>query len=148
MTSTEKHAAWLADQKQTDATSWPCVLAFAGQRPANLPPVRAGSAKRDGIVTVKHCRDIIAMVEAHCPGSKVTRLTVDMTEWDWSNVTVEDVPYIWSGDIPGPRMGTKKEAVYNPATNCLRIWEAGCPIYENNNGTICRDRDALADCLC
>lgn len=70
-----------------------------------------------------------------------------MTEWDWSSVTVEDVAYIFSGDIPGPRIRLKKEAIYNPKANCLRIWENDTPIYENNNGTICRDRDALADCL-
>ena len=31
--------------------------------------------------------------------------------------------------------------------NLLRIWENDLPIYENNNGVICRDCTALADCL-
>lgn len=36
---------------------------------------------------------------------------------------------------------------YNKKTNCLTIWDKGLPVYENCNGQICKDRDALADCL-
>jgi hypothetical protein len=42
--------------------------------------------------------------------------------------------------------GTKK-AIYNADKNRLLIWEDGLPIYENNNGVICRDAAALADSL-
>lgn len=31
--------------------------------------------------------------------------------------------------------------------NLLRIWKDDLPVYENNNGVICRDSAALADCL-
>ena len=31
--------------------------------------------------------------------------------------------------------------------NILRIWKNDLPVYENNNGVICRDSAALADCL-
>jgi hypothetical protein len=42
--------------------------------------------------------------------------------------------------------GSKKN-VYSFPSNCLTIWEDGYPIFENNNGKICADRVALADCL-
>lgn len=32
--------------------------------------------------------------------------------------------------------------------NRLLIWDHDTPIYENNNGVICKDETALADCLC
>jgi hypothetical protein len=32
--------------------------------------------------------------------------------------------------------------------NRLLIWDRGYPVYENNNGVICKDETALADCLC
>ncbi len=41
----------------------------------------------------------------------------------------------------------KKKYCYNIVNNCLTIYSAGMPIYENNNGTICNDQAALADCL-
>jgi hypothetical protein len=41
-----------------------------------------------------------------------------------------------------------KEARYWVKQNRLVIYDDGYPIYENDNGEICRDSDALADCYC
>lgn len=43
-------------------------------------------------------------------------------------------------------MGNKKGKYWRDK-NRLLIYENGMPIYMNDNGTICRDADALADCL-
>ena len=45
------------------------------------------------------------------------------------------------------KINNKKKATYNLKTNILRILENGLPVYENNNGVICRDSVALADSL-
>lgn len=38
-----------------------------------------------------------------------------------------------------------KTVTYDVDANCMVIKSAGMPIYENNNGIICRDHEALAD---
>ena len=44
-------------------------------------------------------------------------------------------------------VGKKKICEYNKRKNILSIFEVGLPVYENNNGKICRDVCALADSL-
>jgi hypothetical protein len=41
----------------------------------------------------------------------------------------------------------RKIGTYDKRKNILRIWIDGVPVYENNDGKICRDSVALADCL-
>lgn len=41
----------------------------------------------------------------------------------------------------------KKIGRYNKRKNILRIFVDDLPVYENNNGRICRDATALADSL-
>lgn len=43
--------------------------------------------------------------------------------------------------------GKKKIGRYNKRKNILRIFVDDLPVYENNNGKICRDATALADSL-
>ena len=43
--------------------------------------------------------------------------------------------------------GKEKKVKYWKDRNRLLISKDGFPIYENNNGIICRDQEALADCL-
>jgi len=40
-----------------------------------------------------------------------------------------------------------KDVYYFADKNCMRIWQDGKPVYENNNGIICDDPWTLADCL-
>lgn len=51
------------------------------------------------------------------------------------------------GDIPGVKTWDKTYQ-YWADQNRLLIWDHGYPVYENNNGVICNDEVALADCLC
>lgn len=44
-------------------------------------------------------------------------------------------------------MDNRKYGKYWSDKNCLRIYENGFPVYENNNGVITRDSVALADSL-
>lgn len=57
------------------------------------------------------------------------------------------------GDAPSIvriTVSSKKAITYSVEKNCLRVFDVNGfdwrPIYENNNGIICRDSVALADC--
>ena len=50
----------------------------------------------------------------------------------------------WDNPLP---LLKEKHYIYHVKSNCLTIWENGMPIYENNDGVICDDPVALADCL-
>lgn len=43
-------------------------------------------------------------------------------------------------------LGVNKTAVFFVSQNCLRIFSGDRPVYENDNGRICRDANALSDC--
>ena len=61
---------------------------------------------------------------------------------------VEDLSqYNIDGEHPQYYIGSEKFGTYDKRKNILRIWRNGIPIYENNNGKICKDEDALADSL-
>lgn len=61
---------------------------------------------------------------------------------------VEDLSqYNIDGEHPQYYIGAEKFGTYDKRKNILRIWRNGIPIYENNNGKICKDEDALADSL-
>lgn len=101
---------------------------------------------KKGLVTVKKCREIIKTCEKKFD-IEIKKIEIDMSEFDYSEITADDIPYLESGDIGVPQVRRKK-AYFWVKSNCLQIWEDGLPIYENNNGLICKDRDTLADCLC
>ena len=69
-----------------------------------------------------------------------------MDIWDYENITVDDYISAMYGDGDIPCL-QDKQALYWPEKNCLQIWKNKMPVYENNNGTITKDQDALADCL-
>ena len=68
---------------------------------------------------------------------------LDMTNY------VEDTESILDDGVSYPRhvLGKKKVGKYDKQKNILRIFEDDVPVYENNNGKICSDSDALADSL-
>lgn len=96
-------------------------------------------------ITVAKCKKFIATVEGRCD-IKIDNLKILMQEFDYTGITADTYLGILCGD-GGLTCKVDKEASYNPATKCLRIWEDGYPVYENDDGVITRDRDALADCL-
>ena len=51
-------------------------------------------------------------------------------------------------DIPLYDKPIDKTYQFWAVQNRLLIWDRGYPVYENNNGVICKDETALADCLC
>ena len=55
--------------------------------------------------------------------------------------------YNIDGEHPQYYIGPEKFGTYDKRKNILRIWRNGIPIYENNNGKICKDEDDLADSL-
>ena len=66
---------------------------------------------------------------------KETRL--EITDSEFENGDYDEGGYIT----------TEKKYYYHAAENLFRIFEDGMPVYENYNGNICSDEDALADCL-
>jgi hypothetical protein len=95
-------------------------------------------------ITVAKCKEIVKNVESNFD-IKVGKIEIMMSEYDF-NISDEDYLSSLYQDVVIRQIKDKK-AIYNAATNCLQIWEGGMPVYENNNGVICRDQDALADCL-
>lgn len=71
---------------------------------------------------------------------------IEVWDWRWFSEDGTEVPSEKVREL-GYSYSTRKEYHYIVKHNCLTIWEDGMPIYENDNGTICRDRVALADCL-
>lgn len=67
---------------------------------------------------------------------------------DMSNYS-EDMESILDDGVSHSRhiCGKKKVGKYDKQKNILRIFEDDIPVYENNNGKICRDSIALADSL-
>jgi len=84
-------------------------------------------------VTLKNCADILADAEA-------------LTGNTYTRIIIQDYRYNDDGTLIN-----RKEYHYSKKYNRLTIWKGKydlMPVYENWDGIITRDPDALADCLC
>ena len=99
----------------------------------------------DSPITIIKCREIVRNLESNF-GIEIGKIEVHLYDDSKFNELYQQVEdeILSAEDF---HEYYKKTAVYNNKTNCLQIWDNGYPIYENNNGTICKDADALADCL-
>lgn len=97
-------------------------------------------------ITLKKCQQIVKTVQDQF-GIDIRKIQITMTQWDFAGFTPEDYLGVLYGDYDVPMIGAPKTAYYFPKSNTLRIWENEMPVYENANGVISRDADALADCL-
>ena len=69
-------------------------------------------------------------------------IRLDMTDY------AEDVNKVLDDGVSHPRLYSKKKlGKYDKKNNVLRIFVDDIPVYENNNGKICKDSVALADSL-
>lgn len=66
---------------------------------------------------------------------------------DFNDVKYDMTDYYEDLDGWTRHTGKKKIGRYNKRKNILRIFVDDMPVYENNNGRICRDAGALADSL-
>jgi hypothetical protein len=91
----------------------------------------------DNIVTIEKCQEVFGKIIAvgHTPKKLEFMLSI-----------YTDSKGNECGDFQEECLLNRK-VYYFPKSNCMRIWENGYPIFENCNGVICEDRDALADCL-
>ena len=101
--------------------------------------------KKGEPVTLKRCQEFINKITQHFGDVGLAKITIYMTQYDY------DVPLdIFIGacfnDWGLPIIGKRKEAIYIINSNKLEIYEDGFLVYENANGNICRDAEALADC--
>lgn len=86
----------------------------------------------DGQITLKRAAEILAEAET-LTGNTYTKISISDESYTDDHITLK-----------------RKRYDYNKAKNRLTIWEGRrdlVPIYENWDGQITRDRDALADCL-
>jgi len=91
----------------------------------------------DNIVTIEKCQKVNEKIKAAGYTPKKLEFLLSIYTDSKGNEY---------GDFPEECLLNRK-VYYFPKSNCMRIWENGYPIYENCNGVICEDRDALADCL-
>lgn len=99
----------------------------------------------DGPITIIKCREIVRNLESNfgIEIGKIEVLLYDGAKSDELYQQVED-GILSSSDF---HEFCKKTAVFNAKASCLQIWDDGYPVHENNNGVICTDTEALADCL-
>jgi hypothetical protein len=90
----------------------------------------------NNIVTLAKCQEITEKIRR--AGHEPKKLDFLLSIWT-------ETPGNEYGDFPEECL-LNKEARYFVTENRLEIWENNELIYENNNGLICRDRVALADC--
>lgn len=64
---------------------------------------------------------------------------------DFTYIKYDMSNYHDAGDEHMILIGDKKVGTYDREKNLLRIYKDGDPIYENNNGVICRDTVAMMD---
>jgi hypothetical protein len=129
-------------QKAIDRQESEYAVIVDGNRHHLSNPIR--TKKQD--ITIDRCREICNKIESHF-GITIRKIEISLTQWDLQSLTPKDYELVLSNDIGVNRIGPDKSIVYDNKENCFQIWENGLPIYEDNNGVICDDQDALADCL-
>lgn len=104
----------------------------------NLPRLKANRAD----LSLSKCNDICAMLKKDF-GLAVTDLYFSLSRFDYSVIRTEaDAAMVAAGDCGVPLL-KDSHARYCSATNTLIIYEYGMPVYENANGVITRDPEAL-----
>ena len=96
-------------------------------------------------ITVKKCKKIVEKVEKAF-NIDIKCIKIMMSQYDYKSITPDEYISVICGDYNVKRL-VNKNAYYYPKRNRLIIWEDDMPVYENDNGIICRDEVALADCL-
>jgi len=99
-------------------------------------------------VTLKRFQELKEKLKAKT-GIEFNYLCVEhhVYEFDCDPDDKDTIALIKYGDIGG-RKTTDKTYQFWADQNRLLIWDRDYPVYENNNGEICNDPTALADCLC
>lgn len=114
------------------------------------PPIPAPlRTSLDMPISLRKCKRIIQYIKEQY-NVQAEHLQIHLLDKDW-----EDTFGGWDED-GNPRQRTYKEyqdgaenhktAKYKASTNTLTIYQGSYPIYENANGSICNDPEALADC--
>ena len=102
------------------------------------------------VVTLDWCNKLVNNIRT-TTGYSPTKIEFDLSDYDLFMSWMQDefsesdshkIHAEYYANLP-----IQKTFEYNAKRNCLRIYKGGSPIYENLDGLICRDADALADCL-
>lgn len=97
--------------------------------------------------TMEMAKELLALANAEykkgCPaGYDKSAYNPDK---DFTYIRYDMSNYKDAGDGHMVLVGDKKVGTYDAVKNLLRIFKNDDPIYENNNGTICRDAVAMMD---
>jgi len=97
-------------------------------------------------ISIRKCKNMLENLREEYPLEEISEIRIQLYDANVFRKMYEDVE---NGNISPQEINayTSKYAIYNVKNNCLQIWEDGYPIYENNNGTICKDVEVLCDCL-
>jgi len=113
--------------------------------------------KHRDTITVTECKDICKQLteeqlkeEQLNEGQYIKLMKIDLSMYDKYDSDGRPAKVFDEyGDIIAENiiLGKRKTAKYLVEENILRIYEDDLPVYENDNGVICRDKDALVDSL-
>lgn len=103
--------------------------------------------ERGTAFTVEMAKELLALANAEykkcCPvGYDQSAYNPDK---DFTYIRYDMSNYNDAGDGHTILVGDKKIGIYDSERNFLRIYKNGDPIYENNNGVICRDTVVMMD---
>lgn len=103
--------------------------------------------ERGTAFTTELAKELLALANAEykkgCP-SGYNESSYD-SDKDFVYIRFDMSNYNDVGDGHMVLVGDEKIGTYDSEKNLLRIFKNGDPVYENNNGTICRDTVAMLD---
>ncbi|WP_050638818.1 MULTISPECIES: hypothetical protein [Clostridia] len=99
------------------------------------------------VFTIELAKELLALANAEykkgCPaGYDKSAYNPDKA---FTHIRYDMSNYKDAGDGHMVLVGDEKVGTYNSENNLLRIFKNGDPVYENNNGAICRDTVAMLD---
>ena len=100
------------------------------------------------VFTVQLANDLIAFGNEEYEKKFGKEVDFNVIRLEMTNSYVDEDNILDDGvSHPCYTVGKRKVGRYDKRKNLLRIFEDGIPVYENNDGKICRDSAALADSL-
>ena len=128
-------------EKAKNRSTWNVMV--DGNRRKETQGIRIETDK--GPVTVKKCLEICGHIRDRF-GFVPETVKIFMWDFDYRGIDLDTYIYAMYGDCSIP-MSQQKTAKYEMKRNRLTIFEDGMPIYCNDDGHVCSDADALADCM-
>ena len=128
-------------EKAKNRSTWNVMV--DGNRRKETQGVRIETDR--GQITVKKCLELCGRIRDRF-GFNPETVKIFMWDFDYRGIDLDTYIYAMYGDCSIP-MSQQKTAKYEMKRNRLTIFEDDMPIYCNDDGHVCNDADALADCM-